>query len=96
MRKMNRKIYYILVAILVLVIVSPFVASRLFATNGPWVYLGSEDYRLVPSGNGNFVVFNALQDIDAREIMEARNGIMTDSGVEIIPEGKNVNITLRR
>ncbi len=93
MRKMNRKIYYILVAILVLVIVSPFVASRLFATNGPWVYLGSEDYRLVPSGNGNFVVFNALQDIDAREIMEARNGIMTDSGVEIIPEGKNVNIT---
>jgi len=91
MRKMNRKVYYILAV--VLVIVSLFVASRLFATNGPWIYMGREDYRLVPSGNGNFVVFNALQDIDARKIMEARSGIMTDSGVEIIPEGRNVNIT---
>ena len=91
MRKMNHKVYYILAV--VLVIVSLFVASRLFATNGPWIYMGREDYRLVPSGNGNFVVFNALQDIDARKIMEARSGIMTDSGVEIIPEGRNVNIT---
>ncbi len=88
---MNRKTYYVLAV--VLVIVSLFVASRLFATNGPWIYMGREDYRLVPSGNGNFVVFNTLQDIDARKIMEARSGIMTESGVEIMPEGKNVNIT---
>jgi len=93
MRKMNRKIYYILVVILVLAIASPFVALRLFATNSPWVYLGPEDYRLLPSRNGNFVIFNVLQDIDAQKIMEARSGIMTGSGVEIISEGKNINIT---
>jgi len=91
MRKMNRKVYYILAV--VLVIVSLFVASRLFATNSSWIYLGSEDYRLVASGNGNFIVFNALQDVDARKIMEARSGIMTDSGVEIMPEGKNTDMT---
>ncbi|MBP9019798.1 MAG: PD40 domain-containing protein [Bacteroidales bacterium] len=88
---MNRKVYYILAV--VLVIVSLFVASRLFATNSSWIYLGSEDYRLVASGNGNFIVFNALQDVDARKIMEARSGIMTDSGVEIMPEGKNTDMT---
>ncbi len=88
---MKRKI--VVSILLALVIVSLFVVLHIFATNSPWVYLGPEDYRLVPSGNGNFVVFNALQDIDKQKITEARSGIMTDSGVEIIPEGKNINIT---
>jgi hypothetical protein len=94
-RKMNRKVYYILAVILV--IVTLFVMSQLFATNGPWVYLGSEDYRLVPSGNGNFVVFNALQDIDKQKITEARSG-STDITYEemrgkIIPNLRFYSIT---
>lgn len=88
---MKRKM--IVSILLALVIVSLFVVLHIFATNGPWVYLGPEDYRLIASVNGNFVVFNALQDIDKQKITEARSGIITDSGVEIIPEGKNINIT---
>ena len=95
MRRRNHKIHYIFAVILVLAIASSFFALRLFATNGPWVYLGPEDYRLLPVKNGNFIVFNALQDIDARKVTEARSGTMTDSGVEIIPKGKNVNITFK-
>lgn len=94
MVKVNRKIYYFFVAILILMCISLFASSRLFSTSTPWVYLGPENYRLVPSGEGNFVVFDALQDIDARKIIEARSGIMIDSGVEIVPGDNNDNITL--
>lgn len=104
MRRMNHKIYYIFAVILVLAIASSFVTLRLFATNGPWVYLGKEDYELLSVRNsdyllspvriGNyFIVFNALQDIDAKKITEARSGTMTDSGVEIIPKGKNIDMS---
>jgi len=48
-----------------------------------------ENYQLLPSCNGSFVVFNALQDIDVFKIIEARSGKIVDQGIEIVPDNNN-------
>ena len=89
---MKKKLKVILVVAIAIAIVS---ISTILAVSlhNPWVYLGPLNYQLIMGGNAP-IVFNAMQEIDARHVTEARSGIMNESGVEIIPEGKNVDITL--
>lgn len=80
---MNKKLKAFLVIAIAIATVSVLTILALSA-NTHWVFLGPENYQLIMRDNNAPIVFNAMQDIDAKHVREARSGI---------PEGKNTDIT---